>query len=41
MSKGAEEFMRLLDYTQEYGHGFDIELSGMDVMNDAFAIVRK
>ena len=41
MSKGAEKFLRLLDNTQEYGHGFDIELSGLDVMNDAFAIVRK
>ena len=41
MAKGAEEFLRLLDNTQEYGHGFDVELLGMDVMNDAFAIIGK
>ena len=41
MAKGAEEFLRLLDNTQEYGHGFDVELLGLNVMNDAFAIIGK
>ena len=41
MAKGAEEFLRLLDDAQEYGHGFDVELAGLDVVNDALAIVGK
>ena len=41
MAKGAEEFLRLLDNTQEYGHDFDVELLGLDIMNDAFAIIGK
>ena len=41
MAKGAEEFLRFLDDTQEYGHGFDVELPGLNVMNDAFAIIGK
>ena len=41
MAKRAEEFLRLLDNTQEYGHGFDVELPGLNVMNDAFAIIGK
>ena len=41
MAKGAEEFLRLLDNTQEYGHGFDVELPGLNVMNDAFAKIGK
>ena len=41
MAKGAEEFLRLLDDAQEYGHGFDVELPGLNVMNDAFAIIGK
>jgi hypothetical protein len=41
MAKCAEEFLTFLDDTQEYGHGFDIELAGLNVMNDAFAIIRK
>ena len=41
MTKSAKEFLGLLDNTQEYGHGFDVELSGLDVMNDAFAIIGK
>ena len=41
MAKGAEEFLSLLDNTQEYGHGFDVELPGLNVMNDAFAIIGK
>ena len=41
MAKGTEEFLRLLDDTQEYGHGFDIELAGLYVMNDALAIIGK
>ena len=41
MAKGAEEFLRLLDDTQEYGHGFDVELAGLYVMNDALAVIGK
>ena len=41
MAKGAEEFLRLLDNTQEYGHGFDVELAGLYVMNDALAVIGK
>ena len=41
MAKGAEEFLRLLDDAQEYGHGFDVELAGLDVMNDALAVIGK
>ena len=41
MSKGAEEFLRLLDDTQEYGHGFDVELARLYVMNDALAVIGK
>ena len=41
MAKCAEEFLRLLDDAQEYGHGFDVELPGLNVMNDAFAIIGK
>ena len=41
MAKGTKEFLRLLDNTQEYGHGFDVELPGLNVMNDAFAIIGK
>ena len=37
MAKGTKEFLRLLDNTQEYGHDFDVELPGLNVMNDAFA----
>jgi len=41
MAKGTEEFLRLLDDTQEYGHGFDVELAGLYVMNDALAVIGK
>ncbi len=41
MSEGTEEFLRLLDNTQEYGHGFDVELACLYVMNDALAIIGK
>ena len=41
MTKSAKKFLGLLDNTQENGHGFDVELSGLDVMNDAFAIIGK
>ena len=41
MAKCAEEFLRLLDDAQEYGHGFDVELPVLNVMNDAFAIIGK
>ena len=33
MAKGAEEFLRLLNNTQEYGHGFDVELAGLYVIH--------
>ena len=38
MAKGAEEFLRLLDNTQEDGHALDVETLGLDVVNDALAI---
>ncbi len=41
MTKSAKKFLGLLDNTQEYGHGFDVELPGLNVMNDAFAIIGK
>jgi hypothetical protein len=41
MAKGAEEFLRLLDDTQEYGHGFNVELAGLYVMNDTLAVIGK
>ena len=41
MTKGAEEFLRLLDNAQEYGHGFDVELVGLYVMNDTLAVIGK
>ena len=41
MAKGTEEFLRLLDDAQEYGHGFDVELAGLYVMNDALAVIGK
>ena len=41
MTKSAKEFLGLLDNTKENGHGFDVELSGLDVMNDALAIIGK
>ena len=39
MAKGAEEFLGLLDDAQEYGHGFDVELAGLYVVNDALAVI--
>ena len=41
MTKGTEEFLGLLDNAQEYGHGFDVELAGLYVMNDEFAVIGK
>jgi hypothetical protein len=41
MTKGAEKFLGLLDYAQEYGHGFDVELLGLYVVNDACAVIGK
>jgi hypothetical protein len=41
MAKGTEEFLRFLDDTQEDGHGFDVELAGLYIMNDALAIIGK
>ena len=38
MAKCAEEFLRLLDNTQEDGHALDVETLGLDVVNDALAI---
>ena len=41
MAKGTEELLGLLDDAEEYGHGFYVELAGLYVVNDAFAIIRK
>ena len=41
MTKGTKEFLWLLNNIQEYGHSFDVELLGLDVMNDAYTIFGK
>ena len=41
MTKSAKEFLGLLDDAQEYGHSFDVELLGLDVMNDSYTIFGK
>lgn len=38
---GVGDFLRLLDEVEEDGHGFDVEALGMDVVNDALAIIGK
>jgi hypothetical protein len=41
MAKSAKEFLGLLNNTQENGHGFDVELAGLYVINDTLAIIGK
>lgn len=39
MAKGTEELLGLLDDAEEYGHGFDVELAGLYVVNNALAVI--